>query len=289
MAVRGRPALRLGGLTLSVVLTLALSGAAGDGIWRGGGGSGLLAGDSESRAGSATLSLSDLLPRPGLKRCDWTRQPRPDDEIDIPDPEDYLILQDDGSYYLPSVTVEVGGHMLPLAELEDLMWVAADRGISVEEAIFRYSWQGQFSRIVTEVERAYPDMFAGAAIVDDGCGAWIAFKGAVPQRVPDLVQPVPVPVELIGDRGYAEAELVDVLETVYFRIHDHPDVINASGGPDSATGVITIYAQPRDSTTLADRVTLCEQLRPPSPANPAITIRVLLTEDLVRGGRTHAC
>lgn len=289
MAVRGRPALRLGGLTLSAVLTLPLAGAAGDDIWRGGGASGLLAGDSGPGAGSAPLSLTDLLPRPGLKRCDWTRQPRPDDEIDIPDPDDFLILQDDGSYHLPSVTVEVGGHTLALAELQDLMFIAADRGVSVEEAIFRYGWQDQFSRVVTDIEQTYPDMFAGAAIVDDGCGAWIAFAGAVPGRTADLVKPLPVPVELIGDRGYTEAELVDVLETAYFSIYNHPEVINASGGPDPATGVIMIHAQPRDGTTLADRVMLCQQLQPPPPGNPAITVRVILAEDLIGGGRTHTC
>jgi hypothetical protein len=35
---------------------------------------------------------------------------------------------------------------------------------------------------------------------------------------------------------------------------------------------------------------LCARLRPPQPANPAITIELILVEDLESGpGRTQAC
>lgn len=226
---------------------------------------------------------------PALARCDWTRQPLPDSEIQLPDPDDYLIPMEDGAFLLPDDEVEVNGHLISLPLLEDLMWIAADRGISVEEAIFRYGWQQQFGQITEQLRAAHPDEVADARIVDDGCAARIAFRSAVPELAGRLVQSLPVPVELIGDRGYHEEELVSVLHEVYPRIYEHPKVANAAGGPDSATGVVTIYAQPAGETRRADRVALCRELQPPAPANPAITIRLVLVDDINTHRRMFAC
>jgi len=224
--------------------------------------------------------------QPAVGDCDWDPPPRPDSALDIPDPDDYL---EDG--HLPDVTVEFDGHRLPLAELVDIMWVAEDLGISVEEGIFRFGWQNQFAAIVTELEETYPDRFAGAAIVDNGCGAWIAFSGSVPDLAVELAGTLPVPVDLLGDQGFAERELVDALHEAYVPIVEHPDVLHASGSPDSETGVITIYAQPRGSTDPAERDELCARLRPSPSTNPTITIQLILVEDLHTGpaSRTHPC
>lgn len=88
-------------------------------------------------------------------------------------------------------TVEFNGHRLPIAELQDLMWIAADDGIPLEEAIFRYGWQNQFAHAATELEENHPYEFAGAGIVNNGCGAWIAFSGAVPAEAFDLTASIP--------------------------------------------------------------------------------------------------
>jgi pimeloyl-ACP methyl ester carboxylesterase len=196
----------------------------------------------------------------------------------------------DGSYFLPDETVAFNGHTLTLAELQDLIMIAGDMGIGVEEAIFRYGWQTQFSEVAAELAARYPDSYAGAAIVDDGCGAWIAFNGPVPPQATGLVDSLPVPVRLIGERGFAEAELVEVLEEAYFEIYGHPGIANATGGSDIDTGVITIEAQPDPSIPSGDWSALCARLRPPQPANPAITIELILVEDLESGpGRTQNC
>lgn len=223
---------------------------------------------------------------PAVGDCDWDPPPRPDSALDIPDPDAYI---EDG--HLPDVTVEFNGHRLPLAELVDIMWVAEDMGISVEEGIFRFGWQNQFAAIATELEETYPGHFAGAAIVNSGCGAWIAFNGSVPDLAVELAGTLPVPVDLIGDRRFAERELVDALHEAYGPIVQRPDVIDASGSPDSETGVVTIYAQPRGSTDPAERDDLCSRLQPPPPATPAITIQLILVEDLDAGPapRTHIC
>lgn len=291
----GRRVSRVTGLAVSVVSALALSGAQmADQNWRGGGADGgsISAGrdDSAGPYGPAGSILSDPAPYPDTVQCDWPRQPLPDDEIEIPNPDDYLIPDGDGAYLLPYVMVDVNGYELPLAELEDLKWIAESRGISVEEAIFRFGWQERFAQIADELQSAYPDELAGMAIVNDGCGARIGFKRAVPQLAVELSRSLPVPVELVGNRGYSEAELVEALHVAYTPLSRHPEVASASGGPDSMTGVITIEVQPRGDTTPADRDALCAALQPPPSSNPAIEIRLILVEDFsLPHSRIHLC
>lgn len=222
--------------------------------------------------------------------CRWERPPRPDSELDIPDPDDFLVPMEDGSLLLPNEMVEFNGHTIELALLVDLMAVAEQEGIGIEEAIFRYGWQNDFAAVADELEAAYPDQFAGAAIVNGGCGAWIAFSGPVPARAVALVDALPVPVELIGQRGFAQEELVTTMEEVYFSIYGHPDIVNAGGSTDQETGVITIEAQPAASVPTDQWGALCERLAPPPPANPAFTIELTLVDDLEsRPSRTHRC
>jgi hypothetical protein len=255
-----------------------------DGVWRGGDESGALQ-DQSGLDEPAPLDGSSG-EQPAVVECDWEQPPRPDSALDIPDPDDYLqggVLADE--------IVEFNGHRLPIAELVDLMWIADDMGISVEEAIFRYGWQTQFSEVATRLESTYPDQFAGAAIVDNGCRARIAFRGPVPDLAVELAATLPVRVELVGDTGFSQAELVDTLQEVYGPIVTHPEIANASGGPDPETGIIQIHAQPRGPTTPTERAALCARLQPPPPDNPSITVQLTLVEDLDAGPRTrtHVC
>jgi hypothetical protein len=87
---------------------------------------------------AATALALLAAPAPGADGdCRWDPPPRPDSALDIPDPDDYLIPMEDGSYFLPDETVGFNGHTLTLAELQDLIMIAGDMGIGVEEAIFR--------------------------------------------------------------------------------------------------------------------------------------------------------
>src|SRR5690606_2833901 len=228
---------------------------------------------------AASLSLMSG-PVAGDGGCRWERPPRPDSELDIPDPDDFLVPLEDGSFLLPNETVEFNGHTVELPLLVDLMMIAEEKGIGIEEAIFRYGWHNEFAAVAAELEAAYPDRFAGAAIVNDGCGAWIAFSGPVPARAATLVEALPVPVELIGQRGFSQEELVTAMEEVYFSIYEHPDIVNASGSTDQETGVITIAAQPAASIPADPWGALGGRLMPPPPANPAFAIELTLVDDL---------
>lgn len=167
------------------------------------------------------------------------------------------------------------------AELEDIAFIAEQDGTPLDEAIARHGWQGCFGEVTGHLRETYSDQYAGAAIIPDGRRAWIAFKGEVPEEVPDLVEAIPVPVELLGGRGFSEAELNEALQSVYSDISSHEEVAAASGSYDIETGVITIQAQPLRTLTDPDqRNRLRETLLPDQPLNTAITLELIIVEEL---------
>jgi hypothetical protein len=178
------------------------------------------------------------------------------------------------------------------AELEDIAFIADQDGIPLDEAIARFGWQGCFGEVTGYLREVYSDQYAGAAIGEDGRRAWIAFKSDVPEDVADLVEAIPVAVQLIGGRGFSEAELNETLQSIYPDISNREDVVAASGGYDIETGVITIHAQLLETLTDPDqRERLRETLQPNQPVNTAITIEVIVVDELGGGdessGPTH--
>ena len=167
------------------------------------------------------------------------------------------------------------------AELEDIAFIAEQDGIPLDEAIARYGWQTCFGEVTSYLSETYSDQYAGAAIVEDGRRAWIAFKGEVPDEVPDLIEAIPVPVELVGGRGFSEVELNEILQSVYADIASDEEVAASNGSYDIETGVITIHAQPAQTLTDPDqREQLRERLLPDQPANTAIAVEVIVVEEL---------
>ena len=166
-------------------------------------------------------------------------------------------------------------------ELEDIAFIAEQDGIPLDEAVARHGWQGCFGAVTSYLDEVYSDEYAGAAIVDDGHGAWIAFKGDVPEEAAELVEAIPVTVEFIGGKGFSEAELNEALQAVHYDVSSHEDVVAVSGSYDIETGVITINAQPLESLTdPAQRERLRQMLRPNQPANTAITVDVVIVDEL---------
>jgi hypothetical protein len=166
-------------------------------------------------------------------------------------------------------------------ELEDIAFIAEQDGIPLDDAVERYGWQGCFVEVTGYLSEVYSDQYAGAAVVDEGRGAWIAFKDEIPGEVPDLVEAIPVTVELIGGKGFSEAELNETLQLVYADISNHEDVVAANGSYDIETGVVTIDAQPLETVPDPDeRERLRETLQPDQPVNTAITIEVIVVDEL---------
>lgn len=167
-----------------------------------------------------------------------------------------------------------------VADLEDIGFVAEQEGIEMEEAIARLGWQGCFSEAVDYLQAAYPETFAGAAIVDGGRGAWIAFSGQVPDEAVELAAAIPVDVQLIDDRAVSQAELDETLQAVHAEVSQHDEILAAGGSYDLKTGQVTIEAQPRETLSENQRERLLETVQPAQPTNPAITIEVVVVDEL---------
>jgi len=183
--------------------------------------------------------------------------------------------------------VDVTDCELNPAELEDIAFIAEQDGIPMDEAIARYGWQSCFGEVTTYLSETYPDRYAGAAIVEDGRRAWIAFEGEVPDGVSHLVEPIPVPVDLVGGRGFSEGELNVTLQSVYADISTDEEVAGSNGRYDIVTGVITIHVQPLQTLTEPDqREQLRERLLPDQPANAAITVDVIVVDELGGAGES---
>ena len=97
------------------------------------------------------------------------------------------------------------------AELQDLQALADRDGISLQEAIDRYAWHDNFSKMASTIREAAPEDFAGAEIVGPR-QARIAFAGQPPKAALDILDIFRnshsgVSVEVRTGLGYSEAEL----------------------------------------------------------------------------------
>ncbi|MBO9520237.1 MAG: DNRLRE domain-containing protein [Nocardioidaceae bacterium] len=99
-------------------------------------------------------------------------------------------------------------------ELEDLQALAADEGVSVQEAVDKYGWAGDLADAAQVIATDDPLSFAFAELSDDAPGATIHFKGSVPASANEAVAGLSGPVELLADAPYTEAEQQQIIDTV---------------------------------------------------------------------------
>ena len=138
------------------------------------------------------------------------------------------------------------------AELEDLQFIANQKGITLQAAIERYAWQDDFAAEVSRIREAFPADFTGAKIVDGG-SAWVAFAGSTPSGASDIMATFSsshshVSVEFRTNQGFTEEELVRGIVAVHSAISAATEVTEAYTSFDSATGKIRTVVI-LDSTT----------------------------------------
>jgi streptogrisin C len=187
----------------------------------------------------------------------------------------------DGIARTPAVDVEVCGYVLPLAELLDIDLIAEGKGITMAEALPRYVWQEPFVATANELQERFPDQYAGARYDEFG-RSWIAFKAGAPAAA--FAVTAGLPVRIIEDRGFTEAELREVLEETFSTVEALPEIVDAVGGYDQETGVITVEVVLRDGARSAELLG-----EPPlhQSSNSAITVEVLERSVLPGGPDAH--
>ena len=146
--------------------------------------------------------------------------------------------------------------------------IASQRGMSVEEAAYRYGWQNDFSMMVDRIREASPNSVTTSEIAGDRQGL-VSFAGAVPPTAEGEVTTfqslhVGVAVELRPNQGYSERDLDQAMEAVHYGLLNQPEVENA----------ITSFS----SGTITSRVLLSDG----APPGILDKLRVIATEKLTQ-------
>ena len=178
--------------------------------------------------------------------------------------------------------------------MEDLQFIADQKGISLQEAIDRHAWNDNFSLAVSRIREAAPETFAGAEIVD-GANAWIAFTGRPPEAALAIVELFrsshsSVSVEVRTNRSVTEAELQDAIRAVHSAVREAQGVRIAFTSFDSATAQIesTVVLESAASDSILDAILAIATERLIAVTRPdildSISVSVVLGESLALGG-----
>jgi hypothetical protein len=128
-------------------------------------------------------------------------------------------------------------------ELEDLSATADDMGISLEQAVARYSWNQSFAETVGMVRATAEGSFASAEIVD-ASNAWVLFSSDAPElalgAIDAFVAEHPnVAVKVSADAAVNERDLEAMIEAAHFAVLGHDAVADASTVFDTYTQELT--------------------------------------------------
>ncbi|MET8001498.1 hypothetical protein [Nonomuraea glycinis] len=180
----------------------------------------------------------------------------------------------------PTAEPEVQIDDLRLSDLNDLKLVAKDQKMTIEEAIERIAWQPRLNEIGAALEQRFPTETSGLAVLDNGLKAQIGFKGEIPEYAIELAKTLPVAVDLVGNKGFSQADLKQARDAAYASVaakHDTVDTL--MGSYDTDSGVVEIAIKPRrapkDETT---RRALLHELQPVQPLVDKIKIDVQLSD-----------
>ncbi|MBG0825133.1 hypothetical protein HS048_31050 [Planomonospora sp. ID91781] len=194
----------------------------------------------------------------------------------------------DGPVDIPDVMIDD----LSASQINDLEGMAESMKITLEESIERYSYQRYGDRVADQLKAAFPDQLSGFTN-EDGGGAWIGFKGAVPDQAVRLAKTLPGKVELRGNLGYAEVELPKAQARIDRALRRMPGVKAVSTWYDPKQGVGGIVTRSADAPSALTDDTLQSSLASLTAANPAIKVNVSIAaaerlggayDEWIRGG-----
>lgn len=131
-------------------------------------------------------------------------------------------------------------------ELQDLVTLADDQGISLDEAVTRFGWRDNFAGAVDVMREAFPEDFAGAEI-EGADSAWIAFSSEVPGAARDYFENLTGPladidIRLEAQAGFSEYELVEAIEDLHFSVYENPAITDVTTTFDYGTRTFSIIA-----------------------------------------------
>ena len=150
----------------------------------------------------------------------------------------------------------------------DLEWQAEEEGITLEESIEKYAWQGPFGYLVNIIREKYPEEFAGSWIEDDVNG-FVSFTGTAPPEAVEAIRafPHPHPIQIIENRGFTQAVLTERLHVVHDIAASYEEVADIVSTYSITTGQIEVTIAVHDSIdTPAKKAELLDRIRAEIPA-----------------------
>lgn len=131
------------------------------------------------------------------------------------------------------------------AEVQDLLLMAEQHDLSLDEAIERYGWNNDFATAVTQARDASPETFADAKIVDSG-HAWVSFTGDAPREealdaVRGFIAAHPdVSVEVRPSARFSEADKEKAVSAAHYAVLGADEVVSATTSLDTDRKVIAV-------------------------------------------------
>ena len=135
------------------------------------------------------------------------------------------------------------------AELNDLQFIANQKGITLEESIAGYAWGDDFSRIVTAIEDDDPDSVVRAGKTG-GSTAWIKFSGSISGSAQDAIDKfksenphVEISLQAGRDPGFTRREADAAVIGAHFAVMEEYGVQDAVTYFDSDANEIVVTVQ----------------------------------------------
>ncbi|MFI7636070.1 hypothetical protein [Nonomuraea sp. NPDC049400] len=179
----------------------------------------------------------------------------------------------------PAAEPELKIDDLWLSELADLKLVVRDQGMTFEEAIERIAWQPRINEIGAALQQRFPSEVSGLSVLENGLKAQIGFKGKIPEHAVELARTLPVAVDLVGNKGFSQADLKQARDLAFAEVAAKKDLVETlSGSYDTDSGIVTIAVKPRSMPNgRAEQQALLSRLQPTKSSNDEINVRVRLS------------
>lgn len=162
------------------------------------------------------------------------------------------------------------------------MRLAALEGISLSEAVRKYSWQERATEIANYLEKAYPNHYAGERVDDDSLGLEIRFVGSVPAEAEELAKEIAVPVRLrLSSGAISLKQLKEQMKALYRNLCADLEVEEANGSIDVEATSINFAVQPTTSLSTLDPVArraLVDRLQLLVPTAVGVTTTISLID-----------
>ena len=177
----------------------------------------------------------------------------------------------------PGPELHVATSVVTESEEADLRAVAQQKGISYEEAIWRFGWQDDLGRVLARIRQDYPDDYTSSVLRNDR-SAVVRFLGDVPPEAQALLEEFSkayeVKIVVETGSGYSERDLSNAIPRVHYALFCAEGVERAGTGADKGVIESTVQLSAHAPDSLMDDLRHIAQVALESGAHQGIRVVV---------------